>query len=104
VSAKRARVYDARYAHVTLATAAFRPRRTAAPEVLAADPPVIILRHTDIRITQRYAHASNAALTDAASWMGRHCGRERPTATGDATKGERTGVGNDEPPAPGGAA
>ncbi len=64
-----------------------------------------ILGHTDIRITQRYAHASTAAVTDAASRIGQALwgasGQLKPAMQ---PKGSRTGVGNDEPPAPGGAA
>ena len=64
-----------------------------------------ILGHTDIRITQRYAHASSAAVTDAASGWGRHCGARATNCNQRCKpKGSRTGVGNDEPPAPGGAA
>jgi hypothetical protein len=63
-----------------------------------------ILGHTDIRITQRYAHASSAAVADAASRMGQALwgatGQLQPPMQ---PKG-RTGVGEDEHPAPGGAA
>jgi site-specific recombinase XerD len=64
-----------------------------------------ILGHTDIRITQRYAHASSAAVTDAASRMGQALwGASGQLQPAMRPNGSRPGVGNDEPPAPGRAA